>query len=221
VDFARQRRWIGRLAQGPVPAFDLLADYGVPVVHSSSAQSLAEVLSAAVAIGYPVALKTSGAAHKSDVGGVVLGLADDAALSRAYTVMADELGPAVTVDTMAGDGVEVSVGFVRDPAFGPLIVVAAGGVLVELISDRAVACPPLSQHEARKLLNRLRIRPLFDGWRGSRAFDIGGLVDVIVGFSSMAIELGDVLDAVEANPVIVSPSGVVAVDALIIEHNSP
>jgi acyl-CoA synthetase (NDP forming) len=218
IDDARRQRWTERLASGPIAPFELLADYGVPVVQSRSAQSLAEALSGAAAIGYPVALKTAGAQHKSDIGGVVLDLADEAGLTQAYTSMAQSLGPAVTVDTMAGAGVEVSVGFVRDPAFGPLIVVAAGGVLVELLADRAVACPPLSHRQARELLDNLRIRPLLDGWRGSPAVDVDGLVDVILGFATLATELGDVFEAVEANPVIVSVTGVVAVDALIIER---
>ena len=118
--------------------------------------------------------------------------------------MAHALGPAVTVQPMAADGVEISVGFVRDQAFGPLVVVAAGGTLVELLADRAVACPPVSHAVALRLLDSLRIRPLLDGWRGAPAVDIDALADVIVRFSTMAIELGDALDAVEANPVIVS-----------------
>jgi acyl-CoA synthetase (NDP forming) len=221
ADIVRRARWRDLLTSGPVAAFDLLADYGVPVVASRSAHSLGEALAAADEIGYPVALKTLGAAHKSDVGGVALGLSDDAALSIAYIAMAESLGPGVSVDTMAGDGVEISVGFIRDDAFGPLLVVAAGGVMVELLTDRVVACPPLSRVEARGLLDTLRIRPLLDGWRGSPAVDVDGLVDVIVGFASMAIELGDVLDAAEANPLIASPSGVIAVDALVIGRTAP
>jgi acyl-CoA synthetase (NDP forming) len=216
VDVERRARWLDRIAAGPVPGFELLADYGVPVVVSRSAHSLGEALTVAEKIGYPLALKTLGAEHKSDVGGVVLGLADAMALRHAYLAMSHALGPAVSIDTMAGDGVEISVGFVRDEAFGPLVVVAAGGLLVELLADRAVACPPLSPNEARGLLDGLRIRPLLAGWRGSPAVDVDGLVDVIVGFAAMATELGEALDAVEANPVIVSPGGVIAVDALVV-----
>ncbi|CAN5574836.1 acetate--CoA ligase family protein [soil metagenome] len=216
VDIGRRDHWVERIAAGPVPGFDLLAAYGVPVVASATAHSLGEALAAAEKLGYPVALKTLGAEHKSDVGGVVLGLADGKALRHAYLAMSDALGPAVSIDTMVDGGVEVSVGFVRDEAFGPLVVVAAGGLLVELLADRAVACPPLSHSTARGLLAGLRIRPLLDGWRGSPAVDIDALADVIVGFAAMATELGEVLDAVEANPVIVSTGGVTAVDALVI-----
>ena len=202
----------------PVPddAFELLAAYGIPVVESRSAESVDELLAAAEAIGYPVALKTAAAQHKSDVGGVALHLADADELRAAYTTMADALGPAVSVQQMAADGVEVSVGFVRDPAFGPLVIVAAGGTLVELLADRVVACPPVSHATALRLLDGLRIRPLLDGWRGAPAVDLDALVDVIVRFSTMATELGDILDAVEANPVIASPRGAIAVDGLVI-----
>ncbi len=196
-------------------AFELLATYGIPVVQSRTAHSIGEVLAAGDELGYPVVLKTFGALHKSDVGGVALDLADDAALSLAYTAMAQSLGPAATVQPMVADGVEVSVGFVRDEAFGPLLVVAAGGTLVELLADRVVACPPVSHAGALALLDRLRIRPVLAGWRGAPAVDIDALADVIVAFSVMAIELGDVVDAVEANPVIASPRGVIAVDALV------
>ena len=196
-------------------AFELLAAYGIPVVQSRTAHSIGEALAAADELGYPVALKTLGALHKSDVGGVALNLADEGALSLAYSAMAQSLGPAVTVQQMVADGVEVSVGFVRDDAFGPLLVVAAGGTLVELLTDRVVACPPVSHAGALALLDRLRIRPVLAGWRGAPAVDIDALADVIVAFSEMAIELGDVVDAVEANPVIASPGGVIAVDALV------
>jgi len=108
---------------------------------------------------------------------------------------------------------------VRDDAFGPLVVVAAGGTLVELLADRAVACPPVSRAMARRLLDGLRVGPLLTGWRGAPAVDIEGLVDVVVRFSELATELGDVLDAVEANPVVASSHGVVAVDALVIARS--
>lgn len=216
IDPQRQRRWRARLAAGAVPAFDLLADYGIPVVTARAAENLDGALEAAAAVGYPVALKTAAGAHKTEVGGVVLGLADEEALRRAYPAMACALGPSVTVAAMAESGIEVSVGFVRDPSFGPLVVVAAGGVMIELLADRAVALPPLSPCAARRLVASLRIGRLLDGWRGAPAADTAALVDVVVKFSHLAAELGEVLDAVEANPVIVGPAGAVAVDVLVI-----
>jgi acyl-CoA synthetase (NDP forming) len=117
---------------------------------------------------------------------------------------------------MAPAGVEVSVGVVRDGNFGPLVVVAAGGIMVELLADRAVACPPITPAHALSMLHSLRIAPLLAGWRGQEPVAIDALVEVVVGFSQLATELGDVLDAVEANPVIASPTGAIAVDALVI-----
>ena len=207
-----------RVLSGMSP-FELLAEYGVPVVDVRAAASADEAVAAADAIRYPVAVKTVGAEHKSDVGGVVLDVRDEHAVRAAYATMADALGPCVTVEPMAEAGVEISVGIVRDPAFGPLLVVAAGGTLVELLADRVVACPPVTGAGARGMLDGLRIRPLLDGWRGQPAVDIDGLTAVIVAFSQMAVEIGDAVDAVEANPVIASPRGVVAVDALVQVQN--
>ncbi len=194
----------------------MLAGYGVPVVDVRTANSIGAVLTAADVVGYPVALKTVAALHKSDVGGVVLDIRDGAGLSVAYSEMAERLGPQVTVEPMVEAGVEISVGIVRDEGFGPLLIVAAGGTLVELLADRVVACPPVSHAGALALLDRLRIRPLLSGWRGAPPVDIDALAGVIVAFSDMAAEIGDVVDAVEANPVIVTPRGAVAVDALLI-----
>jgi acetate---CoA ligase (ADP-forming) len=217
VDPARRDRWLRRLTDwDPAAVFELLADYGVPAPRSSATGSVEETLAAGREIGYPVALKTLGAEHKSDVGGVVLGIADEEALRGAYTSMTHRLGPAVTVQPMIPEGVEISVGVVRDPAFGPLVVVAAGGTLVELLEDRAVALPPLSRAGATRLLDGLRIRALLAGWRGGPPVDLTSLADVIVAFSTLATELGDAIDAVEANPVIASADGAVAVDALLI-----
>jgi acetate---CoA ligase (ADP-forming) len=133
--------------------------------------------------------------------------------------MAQSLGPAVTIEPMVEDGVEISVGLVRDEAFGPLVVVAAGGTLVELLADRVVACPPVLHALALRLLDRLRTRPLLSGWRGGPAADVDALADVIVRFSDLATELGDIVDAIEANPVIASPHGAVAVDALVLAQS--
>lgn len=225
---------LGHLARWPLPveelpsrdrrrdicagasASEVLAAYGIPVVESRQADSLAQVVAVADAIGYPVVLKTVGVLHKTEVDGVVLGLADEAALTAAYRKMAQRLGAAVTVETMVDGGVEISVGFVRDDAFGPLVVVAAGGTLVELMQDRAVAYPPLSRSGALRMLDSLRMAPLLAGWRGAPAVDIDALADVIASVSQLAVDRGDEFDAVEANPVIATPHGVIAVDAVMI-----
>ena len=208
------------IGPGPTTAtrFDLLAHYGIPVVPTRTAADLNAVCAAAAQVGYPVALKTTAVEHKSDVGGVRLDIGDEDELRQAYRDVA-QLGPVVTVSAMASPGVEVSVGYVCDAAFGPLVVVAAGGTLIELLADRAIACPPLTRDRARDMLATLRIRPLFDGWRGGPAVDVESLVDVIVAVGQMAVDLADRYDAVEANPVIVSPAGAVAVDVLTVQKS--
>ena len=219
INRERAQRWTTRLAEtgwSAPTAFELLADYGIPATRSRTAHDVSEALTAAEAIGYPVALKTQGSEHKSDVGGVVLNIPDPESLQAAYREMAARLGPEVSIDAMAPAGVEISLGMVRDDNFGPLVVVAAGGTLVELLADRAVACPPVSRETADGLLRSLHTWSLLAGWRGAPPVDIAALADAVVGFSQLAIELGEHLDAVEANPVIASAAGVVAVDALVI-----
>jgi hypothetical protein len=169
-----------------------------------------------------VVLKTRvpGIQHKSDVGGVRLGLADAASVEDAYRDLADRLGPEVTVAKMAPPGVEVHLGVVRDEQFGPLVLVAAGGVLVEVLKDRRLALPPLDQTRAIGLIDRLRVRPLLDGVRGSEPADVQALARAVVGLSWLAHDLGDHLEALDANPVVCGPGGCVAVDALVIPRGN-
>jgi acetate---CoA ligase (ADP-forming) len=141
-------RWRGRLADlGRPPdeaaALAMLADWAVPVVAAEVATSLEGAVAAAERIGWPVALKTAapGVAHKSEVGGVRLGLDGPDRLAAAYADLAARLGPRVLVAAMTGPGVELALGVVADPQFGPLVMVAAGGLLVEVLRDRRFALP--------------------------------------------------------------------------------
>jgi succinyl-CoA synthetase beta subunit len=196
----------------------LLAEYGVPTTETRGATSADEAIAAAGEVGWPVALKTAapGVHHKSDVDGVALGLNDADALRAAYEAMASRLGPQVVVAAMAPPGIELALGIVRDPQFGPLVLVAAGGVLVEILHDRLLTFPPLDEQRARALIDRLRVRPLLDGARGAPPSDIDALARAISRLSSLAADLGDELEALDVNPVIVSPGGCVAVDALVV-----
>lgn len=220
VDPDRRARWREWLANWhPGLAFELLADYDIPVARPHVARNASDVLAAAENLGYPVVLKTLGTEHKSDVGGVVLGIGDESALAAAYADMAARLGPDVVVQPMVPAGVEVSIGVVRDESFGPMLVVAAGGTLVEWLGDRVLALPPVSIHGASELIDGLRVRTLLAGWRGAPRADVLALARTVAAFSAMAAELGDAIDAIEANPVIVAPDGVIAVDALVYPRN--
>ena len=117
---------------------------------------------------------------------------------------------------MAPAGVEVALGVVNDDTFGPLVLVAAGGVLVELLHDRRLGLPPLDQHAARRLIDGLKIRPILDGVRGAAGVDVDALANTVSHLSVLAADLGDLLDALDVNPVIASSSGCVAVDALVL-----
>jgi acyl-CoA synthetase (NDP forming) len=215
-------RWRERLstgeALGELEALSLLADYGMPVVQARPASTADDAVAAAEAIGFPVVVKTAapGVQHKSDVGGVRLALADADAVRDAYDDIAGRLGPQVAVGAMAPEGVEVALGLVRDPTFGPLVLVAAGGILVEVLHDRALALPPFDEVGARRLIDRLRVRPLLDGVRGARPGDVDSLAAAASRLSVLATDLGDLLEALDVNPVIVSPDGCVAVDALVL-----
>ncbi len=223
VDEEVRSRWSEELSGGRLSearAMQLLEDYGIPTVDTVPIvppDGFAEVLVAAEKIGYPVALKTASPeiAHKTEAGGVRLGLADAQDLTQAYEDLTSRLGPMVTVAAMAPPGVEVALGIVNDPTFGPLVLVAAGGILVELLHDRALAMPPLDDAGARRLLDRLQMRPVLDGVRGSPPADVDALVHAISRLSSLAADLGDRLSALDINPVIVGPSGCLAVDALV------
>jgi acetate---CoA ligase (ADP-forming) len=221
IHTARRAHWLRALAAGPLDAathLDLLRDYALPVVQTRRAATAPEALNAAAALGYPVVLKTNDPAitHKSDVGGVLTGLTGPAALTVAYEQLAARLGPDVLVSQTAPPGVELSLGLARDPALGPLIVVAAGGVLVELLADHAVALPPVDQAKALQLLTRLKAGRLLDGVRGAPAADRDAVAAAIAALSTLAVELGDHLDALDINPLICGPAGAVAVDALAI-----
>lgn len=221
IDTARRARWTAVLAageaRGPVLA-DLLHDYGIAVARTRAAASEEEALAAAAELGYPVVLKTGepGIAHKSDVGGVVLGLAGPAALAAAYQDLAERLGRRVLVGETIPAGPELSLGLARDHELGPLLVVGAGGVLVELLADRAVALPPAGPEQARELVGELRAAALLAGVRGRPAADLDAVAAAITGLSRLATELGDGLEALDINPLICGPHGAVAVDALAI-----
>ena len=220
-------RWRARLAEVGRPLDEaeglaLLGDWGVPVAAAEVAASLEEAVAAAGRVGWPVALKTAapGVAHKSDVGGVLLGLDGPDRLAAAYADLAGRLGPRVLVAAMAGPGVELALGVVDDAQFGPLVMVAAGGVLVEVLRDRRFALPPVGHRQALAVLDRLAVRPLLDGVRGAPPADLDAVADAIVSLSALALDLGPSLAALDVNPLIAGPGGCVAVDALVVARSA-
>ena len=216
-------RWRETLARHPAALggavlFDLLRDYGIPAVRARQVATRGAALAAAATIGYPVVLKTDepGIAHKSDVGGVRLGLADPGAAGAAYDDLAARLGPRVLVCETAPPGAELALGIVRDAALGPLLVISAGGVLIEILSERAVLLAPVTRSAAVAALGRLRLAPVLAGTRGQPPADMEAIADAITGLSRLAGDLGDALEALDINPLICAPTGAIAADALLI-----
>jgi acetate---CoA ligase (ADP-forming) len=217
------RRWRETLARHPgglggAVLFDLLRDYGIPAVRARQVATRGAALAAAAAIGYPAVLKTDepGIAHKSDVGGVRLGLADPGAAGAAYDDLAARLGPRVLVCETAPPGAELALGIVRDAALGPLLVISAGGVLIEIFAERAVLLAPVTRSAAVAALGRLRLAPVLAGTRGQPPADMEAIADAITGLSRLACDLGDALEALDINPLICAPTGAIAADALLV-----
>lgn len=224
-DSERAAYWTKLLRSGPLSGADalaLLGAYGLSVTPAVCAASVEEALAAAVGIGWPVVLKVdrSDLPHKSDVGGVRLGIGNADSLRVAYNDLSASLGPNVVVAAMAEPGVELALGLTRDPLLGPLVVVAAGGVLVEVLDDKAFALPPVDRAGAHRLLDRLRIRRLLNGVRGTPPADLDAIADAVVAISCLAQELGDELAAVDVNPLVCGPSGAIAVDALVVADSA-
>jgi acyl-CoA synthetase (NDP forming) len=215
-------RWTAQLRRGDAldeaESLALLADYGVPVMPHRVVESAVGAEAAARDVGLPVVLKTAmpGVLHKSDVGGVKLGLSDIAAVRAAYDDLARRLGPRVLVMPMAGPGVELAFGALDDPQFGPIVMAGSGGVMIEIVADRRFALAPFDAPTARRLLDGLKARALLDGVRGTPKADIAAIADALVRFSVLAIDLAALFQEIDANPLLCGPKGCVALDAVVI-----
>ncbi len=220
--------WRARLADGrgfdEHEALKLLADFGLPANPGRIVESEAAALAAAKELGYPLALKTAvqGIEHKSDRDGVRLGLQDGAALAAAWRDLAGRIGPRALVAPMVeASGVELLLGMIHDPQFGPVVVIGAGGVHVEALADAVYALPPFGPDVARRLLGRLRISKLLSSRRHRRPLALDAFCEAATRFSALAAALGDELEEMDLNPVIVHADGCAIVDALVILRQAP
>lgn len=202
----------------------LLALAGVPVPETVLCATASEAAAAADRLAGLVAVKAAARdlLHRSDVGAVVLGITgpEEAADAHHRVVAAAERAGASPegsiVQVMAEAGIELIVGARRDPEFGPVLVVGLGGITAELQSDVARRLLPLHEGEAEAMLRELRGFALLEGYRGQAGGDIGAAARAIEGIARVAVALGDDLEAVEVNPLIVNQAGATAVDALIV-----
>ncbi|MCK6630551.1 MAG: acetate--CoA ligase family protein [Anaerolineae bacterium] len=207
-------------AAGPLDEFaskEILRAYGMATPAEVVATSLAEAMHIAEAVGYPLALKTAaGELHKSDRGGVRLNLMDAAALTEAYQDFETRFGPRVLVQQMVPPGVELLLGLVNDPQFGPMLALGTGGIFVEVLRDHRLLMLPTTPADVRETLLSLRSAALLKGSRGRPAADIEAVVDTAMRLAALAADLGDLIAEVDINPLMALPNGAVAVDALIV-----
>jgi acyl-CoA synthetase (NDP forming) len=203
----------------PADVSKLLACYQVPLAPTRRAASEQAAVGAAAELGGPVVLKAdvAGLVHKTDAGAVKLGLHGEAEVRAAYRALAEAFGArlaGVLVQPMLADGVEVLVGVVQEPVFGPLVVFGLGGVATEVLGDHAARLTPLTDTDADDMIRGVHAAPLLFGHRGTPPVDTAALTDVLLRVSRLADDLPQVAE-LDLNPVIARPDGVYAVDARI------
>ncbi len=196
----------------------LLAAAGVPFVQASRVRTHDEVRATAAAFGYPLVLKALGTLHKSDAGGVIVGIEDDDALEMAFHDLLARLAPPeLSLERMAppAAGVELIVGARRDPRFGPVALVGLGGIHAEMFRDVAIGLAPVTPAEAERMLRSLRGAPLLDAARGRPAVDVAAAARAAAALSLLAAQRPDIAE-MEVNPLLVTPDGAIGLDARII-----
>lgn len=218
-------RFRARLAEGrrfdENDALMLLKEAGLPANAGRVVETEDAALAAARDLGFPVVLKTAkrGVDHKSDLGGIHLGLGDAAAVATAYRDLAKRIDARVLVAPMiAARGAEMLLGMVNDPQFGPVVLIGAGGVHVEALADAVYAVPPFDAAEAARLVARLRVAPLLASRRHPRPLAVAEFCRVAARFSALVAAIGGELAEIDLNPVIVHADGCAIVDALVVPH---
>jgi acetyl coenzyme A synthetase (ADP forming)-like protein len=208
----------------PLDSFALLQAYGIPALPVRHAATAAEAAAHAAALGCPVALKLSSATitHKTDVGGVALGLRTPEEARAAFEAMAARLEQAgrrhemdgALVQPMAPGGLEIVLGMSQDPQFGPVMMVGLGGIYLELFQDVQFALHPVTNRDVSRMIDRLRARPVFDGYRGEAPRDLDALHEAVLRLSQM-VEDHPRIKEIDLNPVLLRAKGqgCVTVDA--------
>jgi acyl-CoA synthetase (NDP forming)/GNAT superfamily N-acetyltransferase len=203
----------------PAAVSELLACYQIPLVPSRHALSEEQAVHAAAGFGGPVVLKAEakGLIHKTEAGAVKLGLHGEQEVRAAYRELAETFGPDLTgvlVQPMLTGGVEVLIGVVQEPVFGPLVVFGLGGVATEVLGDHAARLTPLTDTDADDLIHGVHAAPLLFGHRGTPPVDTAALTDMLLRVSRLADDLHEVAE-LDLNPVIATQDGSCAVDARI------
>jgi acyl-CoA synthetase (NDP forming)/GNAT superfamily N-acetyltransferase len=197
-------------------AANLLNSCGLPILTTRAVFSADEAAAVAESLGFPVVLKARAGelVHKSDVGGVVISLTSGSAVREAYEEMSKRLGGQMggaVIQPMAKAGVEAIVGLTVDPDFGSVVMVGLGGVMTDVLGDRAFAVPPIDAGAGLAMVGSLRAAPLLDGFRGAPPVDKQALAALVELVSRVAEEVPELVE-LDLNPVIVTPEGALIVD---------
>jgi len=208
-----------------VESKELLHKAGIPVVDTRLARTKREAVSISKQMGFPVVLKISSpdVIHKSDAGGVKLGLANATQVGKAYSEIVSSIKQAypeaeihgLSVQRMAGPGVEVIIGMSKDPQFGPVLMFGLGGILVEVLKDVSFRIVPVSERDARDMIREIKGYPILEGYRGQKPVSIAALEKLIVRVSQFA-ENNPHIAELDLNPVFAYPDKAIAVDARVV-----
>jgi len=208
-----------------VESKELLKEAGIPVIDTRIARTKKEAVSLSKELGFPVALKivSPDIIHKTDSGGVRLGLKNGSQVAHAYREVlstATRKFPkakiqGISIQKMAPPGVEVIIGMSKDDQFGPVLMFGIGGILVEILKDVTFSIIPLSRKDALQMIKEIKGYPLLEGYRGQEAVSISSLVDIIMGVSEFALRNPEIKE-LDLNPLFAYHNGALVVDARVI-----
>jgi len=208
----------------------LLNEAGIPTVETRLAASKEEAIVISRKLGFPVALKivSPDIAHKSDVGGVKLGLKTSKQVKEAYDEIISSVQQrypkaiidGVSVQKMARPGTEVIIGMTKDAQFGPVLMFGLGGILVELLKDVSFRIVPLEREDAQEMIREIKGYPLLEGYRGSEPVDVSILVEILLKVSRF-VDSHPEIKELDLNPIFAYKDGAVAVDARVVLEGNP
>ncbi len=217
-----------KLGSGPQPEWlgkDVFRAIGIAVPKGALARSADEAVKIASEAGYPVAMKAQAAdlAHKTEAGGVMLNIADEAAVRAAWKTLHDNIArhapglklDGVLVEKMSAKGVELVVGAKRDPRWGPVVLVGAGGILVEAIGDVRLMPPDLNEEAIIAEIKKLKTAKLLEGFRGAPPADVAAVAKVVASIGQLMRNVPEIVE-IDVNPLVAHAQGVTALDALIV-----
>ena len=204
---------------------NFLRKFGIPIIEARLARTQKEAVLLSQKIGFPVVLKIASPdiVHKSDSGGVKLGLKSVSEIRMAYREIMDAIKKqnpravidGVTVQKMAKPGIEVIVGASKDPQFGPVLMFGLGGVFVEVLKDVSFRIIPINRKDAKEMVEEIKGYPLLQGYRGKKPADLPALIEILLKIS-LLMEKNPEIKELDLNPVVAYEKGALAVDARII-----